>query len=318
MAIAKTNAVAVQSYNNSNYSSAYDAGSGSGRVLIVMLKTLYSVNSITYNGVGLTYAQAGGGMSMYYMVNPPSGSNTLAISFSNSSQSTAIYYYVLTGCHTSSPIGQKSTLISQSVNAGQALTMSLANCKKGSFVVNCGNDYYNGYDRSPTWDAGCSDAGSLNGNSSNFLLYSHKILSANGTASIAYTVANDGTHTSSMLCLEILAPPTAPTVTTQAGTDVSISSLTGNGNITDTGGDNPTRRGFCLKIGTTGDPTTSDLVFYDDGNYSAGAFTKAIAGLAVNTSYRLRAYATNSVGTSYGDTVQIKTLANCAMAFFLT
>ena len=101
----------------------------------------------------------------------------------------------------------------------------------------------------------------------------------------------------------------APTVTTQSATDVATTSFTGNGNITDTGGANCTRRGFCYKAGTSGDPTTSDSVAYDDGSFGTGAFTKSITGLTAETNYRVRAYAVNSAGISYGTTVNVKTLS---------
>ena len=104
------------------------------------------------------------------------------------------------------------------------------------------------------------------------------------------------------------APPVvAPTVTTQAATNIAQTSCTGNGNITATGGANATRRGFCYKVGTSGDPTISDSVAYDDGSFGTGAFTKSITGLSAETNYRVRAYAVNSAGTSYGTTVDVKT-----------
>lgn len=99
----------------------------------------------------------------------------------------------------------------------------------------------------------------------------------------------------------------APTVTTQACTNVQATTATGNGNIINTGGENCTRRGFCYKVGTTGDPTTADSVAYDDGSFGTGAYAKGITGLSPGTSYRVRAYAVNSVGTGYGTTVQILT-----------
>ena len=101
--------------------------------------------------------------------------------------------------------------------------------------------------------------------------------------------------------------PVAPTVTTQAATDVLTTSCTGNGNITAIGDYNATRRGFCYKAGVAGDPTTSDSVAYDDGNYGTGAYTKAISGLTAGTGYRVRAYATSPSGTGYGATVQVTT-----------
>lgn len=99
----------------------------------------------------------------------------------------------------------------------------------------------------------------------------------------------------------------APTVTTQAATAILSTSCTGNGNITATGGANATRRGFCYKVGTSGDPVITDSVAYDDGDFGTGAYTKAITGLAAGTGYRVRAYATNSAGTGYGITVQVNT-----------
>lgn len=111
----------------------------------------------------------------------------------------------------------------------------------------------------------------------------------------------------------------APTVTGSAASSVATTTMTGNGNIAATGGINPTRRGFCYKTGTSGDPTIADSVAYDDGSFSTGAYTKAITGLVQSTSYRVRAYATNSEGTSYGTTTQEATLAGASgnfLAFF--
>lgn len=99
----------------------------------------------------------------------------------------------------------------------------------------------------------------------------------------------------------------APTVTTQNCSSVTFNSATGNGNITATGGASVSRRGFCYKVGTSGDPTTSDSTAYDDGTFGTGAYTKGLTGLSASTDYRVRAYAVNSVGTSYGTTVQLTT-----------
>lgn len=112
-------------------------------------------------------------------------------------------------------------------------------------------------------------------------------------------------------------PIVAPTVTTQAVSDITKDSATGNGNITDTGGVNATRRGFCYLQGSSGDPTTANSVVYDDGSFGTGAYTKAITGLSPNTSYRVRAYAVNSAGTSYGSTVGFTTLKADESNFFI-
>lgn len=99
------------------------------------------------------------------------------------------------------------------------------------------------------------------------------------------------------------------TVTTQAVTDILSTTALGNGNITDTGGENPHTRGFCYMEGTEGDPTIEDSKVFDngEGSYEVGAYTKEITELTKGTNYRVRAYAINSIVTSYGNTVQFKT-----------
>lgn len=98
-------------------------------------------------------------------------------------------------------------------------------------------------------------------------------------------------------------------VTTKAETDLKITKLIANGTISASQAVACTRRGFCYKVGTTGDPTTSDSVVYDDGSFSIGNYSKAITDLTADTSYRLSAYVVDSSGTAYGDTIQVVTKA---------
>ena len=99
---------------------------------------------------------------------------------------------------------------------------------------------------------------------------------------------------------------TAPTVTTQAVTAITSTTATGNGNITDLGSANPTAYGVCWN--TTGTPTIANSKT-DKGAISAtGAFTADMTGLNANTTYYVRAFATNSVNTSYGVEVTFSSL----------
>ena len=88
-----------------------------------------------------------------------------------------------------------------------------------------------------------------------------------------------------------------PTVLTLDVTDVKASRATVTGNVTATGGAFVTRRGVCWSIAQN--PTLNDS-HTDDGN-GLGIFTSHITGLTPDTIYYVRAYATNSVGTAYGD-----------------
>jgi hypothetical protein len=109
-------------------------------------------------------------------------------------------------------------------------------------------------------------------------------------------------------------PVVAPTVTTQSATLVKMSGATGNGNITNNGGGTITEKGICYILGTSGTPTTADSTVHDHTD-STGAFTEIITGLLTGRAYRFRAYAINSAGTGYGDTVQVYTLTNFLQMF---
>ena len=96
-----------------------------------------------------------------------------------------------------------------------------------------------------------------------------------------------------------------PTITTQAVSSISTTTAIGNGNITDLGAPNPTAYGVCWN--TDGTPTTSDSKV-DNGEASvSGAFITSMTELSPNTTYYVRAYATNTAGTIYGEEVHFTT-----------
>lgn len=89
---------------------------------------------------------------------------------------------------------------------------------------------------------------------------------------------------------------------TQVVSNVSISTATANGTITAVSGGNATVRGF--KYGLS-QADTWDV--HGTGSYTAGAFTLGLSGLSPNTTYYVRAYATNPDNTAYGDWVSFST-----------
>lgn len=94
-----------------------------------------------------------------------------------------------------------------------------------------------------------------------------------------------------------------PTVTTQTVSSITQTTATGNGNVTDDGGATITERGTVY--GSSANPTTADTK--DTSGGTTGAFTTSIDTLTANTTYHVRAYAINSVGTSYGGDVSFTT-----------
>jgi hypothetical protein len=96
----------------------------------------------------------------------------------------------------------------------------------------------------------------------------------------------------------------APTLTTANITDITQNTATCGGNITTDGGAEITARGVCWS--TLSGPTTADSHTTDGSG--TGVFTSNITSLSANTTYHVRAYATNSLGTTYGNEVGFTTL----------
>ena len=103
--------------------------------------------------------------------------------------------------------------------------------------------------------------------------------------------------------------PQLATLTTSAVSSLTNISATSGGNITDAGGANITTRGVCYSINTN--PTTADNIT-NDGN-GTGSFTSNLSGLTTSTTYYVRAYATNSAGTAYGNELSFTTPAALAI-----
>jgi hypothetical protein len=101
------------------------------------------------------------------------------------------------------------------------------------------------------------------------------------------------------------ASPILPSVTTTAASSITAFTASSGGNVTSDGGGTVTSRGVCWS--TSANPTTADSKTSDGSG--TGSFTSSIAGLNPVTTYYVRAYATNSTGTSYGNQVSFTTLA---------
>ncbi len=98
-----------------------------------------------------------------------------------------------------------------------------------------------------------------------------------------------------------------PAVVTNTVTDITASGATLNGNVTSDGGATVTARGFVY--GATANPAIGGAgVTQAASGSGTGAFTANISGLTAGSTYHVRAYATNSEGTSYGTDVTFTTL----------
>ena len=90
--------------------------------------------------------------------------------------------------------------------------------------------------------------------------------------------------------------------TTDKSSVTAISAVSG-GNITSDGGSNVTARGICWS--KSPNPTIADSKTTD--GQGIGTYSSSMTGLELYTMYYVRAYATNSVGTSYGNEISFRT-----------
>jgi uncharacterized protein (TIGR02145 family) len=95
-----------------------------------------------------------------------------------------------------------------------------------------------------------------------------------------------------------IIPGLAQLLTTQV-TNISTTSVTSGGTITSDGGNPVNARGVCWS--TSQNPSLSGD-HTDDGN-GIGVFTSQVTGLTPYSTYYIKAYASNSAGTAYGNEI---------------
>jgi len=98
-------------------------------------------------------------------------------------------------------------------------------------------------------------------------------------------------------------------VTTDPITNIGATEAEFNGDVTADGGSAVTERGFVYA--TSPSPNlTDDLEIVGSGT---GSFNATITGLTIGQTYYVRAYATNSTGTIYGNEISFETNSSYAM-----
>lgn len=107
-------------------------------------------------------------------------------------------------------------------------------------------------------------------------------------------------------CPPPVDPPVSPKLTTTNVSSIAAATATSGGNVTEDGGASVTVRGVCWNTATG--PTTSNSKSSD--GTGTGGFTSSITGLNPGITYYVKAYATNSAGTGYGNEVSFTAIAN--------
>lgn len=114
---------------------------------------------------------------------------------------------------------------------------------------------------------------------------------------IAYATNIVGTSYGSEINFMTTVIPYAPTITTTPITEITTTGATSGGDVISDGGVTVITKGICWN--TSPNPTTSDFV--NPVGSGTGNFVGDLTSLSFATLYYVRAYAINSIGTSYGN-----------------
>ena len=221
---------------------------------------------------------------------------------------------ILSGCEKFES-GRIVKLITDSVTS-----ISYTSCSVQGTIIDVGESQINqhGFCWSDTPDPTTGDYNNMLGSVSSPGDYSADLtgLSANTTYYIrAYVQNNEGIFFGDQKSFVTLAFG-MPTVTTSPVSDITHNSAKSGGNVIDDGSAPVTARGVCWSTSTN--PTTVNSNTTD--GTGTGDFTSNITGLAPGILYYVRAYATNSAGTAYGNehsfttTTGIPTLTTSAVS----
>jgi len=140
------------------------------------------------------------------------------------------------------------------------------------------------------------------GSSSNVENPSHKYATP-GIYTVSLKVQNDFSQDTETKT-DYITVQTLPTVSTNNISQYTATTIVVGGNITNDGFSNITDRG--VYYGITDNPIEEGTKFQID--FENNLFSDTIINLNTNTTYYIKAYATNSVGTQYGNTVSVTTL----------
>ena len=293
----------------SSYTFSHTQNSGSDRLLVVIVHNPNGVNTsgVTYGGVALTSklnyntSAIGWRTRIWYLEDPAEGSNNVVVTFSgNQTNKSGMIAVSFTN---SDGIGVTGKNTSGGWAAWETVTLTVEDNSKILFGGLSSAGTVNSL-QSPTstnitkeWNSSmCCSKGAFGGVSA--------ALSAGSTSS--RSKENNGHNYPYALEIKGAASASAPTITTtNAISSITSCTATGGAATISDGGDAITAKGVCWS--TSSSPTTSDNTSSDgtgDGDFSSSSLT----GLNANTLYYVRAYATNSVGTSYGPEVSFTTL----------
>ena len=235
-----------------------------------------------------------------------SGVGSFTSSLSGLSSNTTYYIRAYATNETGTAYGNQVTFTTNqdiviptvTTNDVSNITTSTATC--GGNVTSSGNGTVSA--RGVCWSTGqnptISDSHTTNGAGTGSFASSISNLTENTVYYVrAYATNETGTAYGEQKTFTTLHDVTLPTVITNNVTNITTNSATTGGTVSSSGNGTVSARGVCWS--TSQNPTINNS-HTSDGS-GIGGFTSNITGLTENTTYYVRAYATNDAGTSYGE-----------------
>ncbi|QRN84665.1 S-layer homology domain-containing protein [Clostridia bacterium] len=134
------------------------------------------------------------------------------------------------------------------------------------------------------------------------------LLTEGGTTDVYITVtANDDSRTVFYSVAINKAARTAPEVSTLEVSQVMVTEATLGGNVSDSGGEPVSDKGVLYSSTDDAPVMGAEGVTKVSMGTGTGSFGEVVSGLSPSTTYYIRSYATNNIGTSYGSIVAFTT-----------
>lgn len=177
--------------------------------------------------------------------------------------------------------------------------VAYASLPKGAASWSSGTVFSGGSNTMRFWGADLDDDGDAT------ILFDH----FSGTGSPGTGNPRQAHYAKANITTLAVVTATAPIVASSAASGLNSTAANLAGNVTSDGGSAITGRGFVYAITSQnadpsiGAPSVTDLAV----SGTTGSFSGSATGLLPGTSYTFRAYATNSIGTSYGETLVFTT-----------
>jgi hypothetical protein len=125
-------------------------------------------------------------------------------------------------------------------------------------------------------------------------------------------VINSNSNSITVPVTATIVQPSAPDLLNGQASGITYNAAQVSGTLTSLGSSAITQYGHCWN--TTGNPITTDNKTTLGGTSVLKSFSSNLTGLSASITYYVRAYATNSVGTTYSDAITFATLAPPTLA----